>query len=165
MNITNATAMDQRVEASTDGSFKTSEQSSPVYSNGLDVGESSKHLPHRHSPVADALESPDHGALAIENAEELTGVSVAASVLELPEPQESLPTTAPERHAAKPYAQYSIPMLTALMGPSVFGVLARLGLLAITSYDQHSIFPLAWVQGAGCLVMGFALGWKEPISA
>lgn len=55
-------------------------------------------------------------------------------------------------------------ILALLMPASVFGVLARLGLDALTAYDGQSIFPLAYVQGVGCLVMGFCLALKVPIS-
>jgi CrcB protein len=55
-------------------------------------------------------------------------------------------------------------ILALLMPASVFGALARLGLDALTSYDGESIFPLAYVQGVGCLVMGFCLALKVPIS-
>ena len=64
---------------------------------------------------------------------------------------------------AKIYHPLSPHVLALLMPASIFGALARLGLLAITGYDGHSIFPLAWVQAAGCLVMGFGLELKEPI--
>lgn len=55
-------------------------------------------------------------------------------------------------------------ILALLMPASVFGVLARLGLSALTSYEGESIFPLAYVQSVGCLVMGFCLALKAPIS-
>lgn len=55
-------------------------------------------------------------------------------------------------------------ILALLMPASVFGVLARLGLDSLTSYDGESIFSLAYVQGVGCLVMGFCLALKVPIS-
>ena len=55
-------------------------------------------------------------------------------------------------------------ILALLMPTSVFGVLARLGLDALTTYDGESIFPLAYAQGVGCLVMGFCLALKAPIS-
>lgn len=70
-------------------------------------------------------------------------------------PSEKLPLS-------KIYRPLSFPVLALLMPASIFGVLARLGLQAITAYDGRSIFPLAWIQAAGCLVMGFALGTKEP---
>jgi len=50
------------------------------------------------------------------------------------------------------------------MPAAVFGTLARLGLDALTSYPGESIFPLAYVQGVGCLIMGFCLALKQPIS-
>ncbi|KII95132.1 hypothetical protein PLICRDRAFT_99062 [Plicaturopsis crispa FD-325 SS-3] len=49
------------------------------------------------------------------------------------------------------------------MPASIFGVLARLGLLALTSYDGEAIFPLVYVQALGCFIMGAGLGLKEPI--
>ena len=55
-------------------------------------------------------------------------------------------------------------IIALLMPASVFGVLVRLGLDALTSYEGESIFPLAYVQGVGCLVMGFCLALKVPIS-
>lgn len=55
-------------------------------------------------------------------------------------------------------------ILALLMPAAVFGVLARLGLDALASYDGESIFPLAYAQGVGCLVMGFCLALKAPIS-
>jgi hypothetical protein len=55
-------------------------------------------------------------------------------------------------------------VLLMLMPAAVFGTLARLGLDALTTYPGESIFPLAYVQGVGCLVMGFCLGLKGPIS-
>jgi protein CrcB len=48
------------------------------------------------------------------------------------------------------------------MPASVFGVLARLGLQALVTYDGQSIFPLAYVQAIGCFIMGLGLGMKEP---
>ncbi|KAF8913957.1 CrcB-like protein-domain-containing protein [Gymnopilus junonius] len=49
------------------------------------------------------------------------------------------------------------------MPASVFGVLARLGMVALMTYGGDSVFPLAYAQALGCLVMGFALRLKEPI--
>ncbi|KAI0750734.1 CrcB-like protein-domain-containing protein [Daedaleopsis nitida] len=86
---------------------------------------------------------------SVDDAEEL------ASIDRPPSEQEKLPPS-------KIYRPLSFPVIALLMPASVFGVLARLGLQAITTYDGMSIFPLAWVQAAGCLVMGFALALKEP---
>ena len=70
-----------------------------------------------------------------------------------------------EDHVPSPkvYPPYSPQVIALLMPASVFGVLARLGLLALTSYDGQSIFPLAYVQAFGCLFMGIGLSMKEPI--
>ncbi|KAI0320675.1 CrcB-like protein-domain-containing protein [Amylostereum chailletii] len=64
---------------------------------------------------------------------------------------------------AKVYAPYSPAVLALLMPASIFGVLARLGLQALTTYDGRSIFPLAYAQAIGCLIMGIALRLKEPL--
>ena len=79
-----------------------------------------------------------------------------ASIDRPPSEEEELPPS-------KIYKPLSFPVIALLMPASIFGVLARLGLQAITTYDGKEIFPLAWVQGIGCLIMGFALGLKEPI--
>ncbi|KAI0832369.1 CrcB-like protein-domain-containing protein [Trametes gibbosa] len=87
-----------------------------------------------------------------------TSVDDAASLASIDRPpseEEKLPP-------AKIYPPLSFPVIALLMPASIFGVLARLGLQAITTYDGRAVFPLAWVQAAGCLTMGFALGMKEP---
>ncbi|KAF8484876.1 CrcB-like protein-domain-containing protein [Russula ochroleuca] len=50
------------------------------------------------------------------------------------------------------------------MPASVFGVLARLGLQALGTYDGKSIFILAYPQAVGCLIMGIALPLKDTFS-
>ncbi|KAF8165286.1 CrcB-like protein-domain-containing protein [Crassisporium funariophilum] len=49
------------------------------------------------------------------------------------------------------------------MPAAVFGALARLGLIALMTYDGNSVFPLVYVQAVGCLIMGFGLRLKEPL--
>jgi CrcB protein len=61
------------------------------------------------------------------------------------------------------YHPLSLPVLALLMPASILGVLARLGLEALATYDGQSIFPLAYVQAVGCLIMGFGVATKEPI--
>ncbi|CDO71269.1 hypothetical protein BN946_scf184908.g26 [Trametes cinnabarina] len=78
-----------------------------------------------------------------------------ASIDRPPSEEEKLP-------ASKIYHPLSFPVIALLMPASIFGVLARLGLQSITTFDERSIFPLAWVQAGGCLIIGFALGMKEP---
>jgi fluoride exporter len=62
----------------------------------------------------------------------------------------------------KPTNPWSLHVLALLIPASTFGVLARLGLLALGTYDGSSIFPLIYVQALGCLIMGFAVELKEP---
>jgi len=64
----------------------------------------------------------------------------------------------------KTYLPYSLHVFALLMPFSVLGVLARLGLSALATYSGQSIFPLAYSQATGCLVMGFLLALKEPFS-
>jgi len=63
---------------------------------------------------------------------------------------------------AKVYRPFSPHVVALLLPASIFGVLARLGIQAVTSYDGRAVFSLAWVQAAGCLIMGIGLGMKEP---
>jgi len=70
--------------------------------------------------------------------------------------QESLPPP-------KVFHPWSLAVVALLMPASVFGVLARLGLQALVTYDGSSIFPLAYVQAIGCLIMGIALRLKDPL--
>lgn len=79
-----------------------------------------------------------------------------ASIDRPPSREERIPTP-------KIYQPLSPYVLLLLMPASIFGALARVGLLALTTYDGREIFPLAWIQATGCLVMGFGLGLKEPI--
>ncbi|TFK43473.1 CrcB-like protein-domain-containing protein [Crucibulum laeve] len=62
---------------------------------------------------------------------------------------------------SKIYEPFSFPVLALLAPASIFGVLARLGLVALATYDGESIFPLAYVQALGCFIMGFGLRLKE----
>ena len=74
----------------------------------------------------------------------------------LPGEEEGIPLS-------KIYEPLSFPVTALLMAPAVFGVLARLGLVALATYNGESIFPLAYVQALGCLIMGFCLRLKEPL--
>ena len=64
---------------------------------------------------------------------------------------------------SKIYRPLAFPVLALLAPASIFGVLARLGLESLMTYDGHSVFPLAYVQAMGCLIMGMALRLKEPL--
>jgi CrcB protein len=61
------------------------------------------------------------------------------------------------------YHPFSLAVIAPLMPTAVFGTLARLGLQALATYDGRSIFPLAYVQAVGCLIMGIALPLKDTI--
>jgi len=64
---------------------------------------------------------------------------------------------------SKTYEPLSFPVVALLMPAAVFGVLTRLGLVALMTYNGESVFPLAYVQALGCLIMGFCLRLKEPL--
>lgn len=76
--------------------------------------------------------------------------------IDYPPSEKSLPIV-------KIYSPYSPHVLALLIPASLLGVLARLGLQALATYDGQSIFPLAYIQATGCLIMGFFLHIKEPI--
>lgn len=72
------------------------------------------------------------------------------------------PDAADDLPPAKIYGPYSVHVLALLMPASILGVLARVGLQALVTYDGESIFPLAYIQATGCFIMGVALGMKAP---
>ena len=76
--------------------------------------------------------------------------------------EEVISVTSIERSPTK-YSPFSLHTIAILAPFSILGLLARLGLEALATYDRQSIFPLAYAQGAGCLVMGAALQWKDPL--
>jgi hypothetical protein len=108
---------------------------------------------------ADSDNSPLH---PISQAQNVVGDSDANATLQA-ETVERLPGGEGGIPPSKIYGPLSFPVVVLLMPASVFGVLARLGLVALMSYDGHSVFPLAYAQAVGCLVMGFALELKEPM--
>jgi len=64
-----------------------------------------------------------------------------------------------------PLHPFSIHTLAPLAPASVLGVLARLGIEYLGTYDGQSIFTLAWVQFIGCLLMGVFLAHRDSITA
>lgn len=72
------------------------------------------------------------------------------------------PFDAEELPPAKIYRPLSIHVLALLMPASIFGVLTRLGLQALTTYNGQAIFSLAYVQAVGCFIMGIGLRMKVP---
>ncbi|KAG8962441.1 hypothetical protein FRC03_004248 [Tulasnella sp. 419] len=65
----------------------------------------------------------------------------------------------------KPLLPCDVRVIALLAPASIFGLLARLGVHALATYDGQSVFAFAWVQAIGCFVMGLCLGWREIISA
>ena len=85
----------------------------------------------------------------------------STQVMGQPQDESDLST---QRPPVKTFNPLSLHVLALLTPSSTFGVLARLGLLALGTYDGSSIFPLIYVQAVGCLIMGFAVGLKEPFN-
>lgn len=115
--------------------------------------------------VADAISSPIEEHQRLEDAESLYSINVPPNA-EQAEAGEKKPSPS-EKALPKPktYPPFGWEVLTSLIPGSILGVLLRLGLLAITTYDGQAIFALAWVQAAGCFVMGLALGLRDQIGA
>ncbi|KAG6331858.1 hypothetical protein ID866_7225 [Astraeus odoratus] len=63
---------------------------------------------------------------------------------------------------SKIYHPLSFHVLALLMPASILGVLARLGLQALVTYNGQSVFTLAYIQAVGCFIMGIGLGMKAP---
>ncbi|CAE6466899.1 unnamed protein product [Rhizoctonia solani] len=81
------------------------------------------------------------------------------------EPQATAPPPVVATTAPSPsYHPLSWPVITLLALPSVLGVLVRLGIHSLTTYEGDSVFALAWVQGMGCFIMGLALGKRQAIT-
>ncbi|KAK0468472.1 CrcB-like protein-domain-containing protein [Desarmillaria tabescens] len=86
---------------------------------------------------------------------DLSPVPTIASIDRPPDEHEGIPVS-------KIYKPYSIHVVALLIPASIFGLLARLGLEALATYDGQSIFLLAYPQAVGCLIMGFAVHLKAP---
>lgn len=97
---------------------------------------------------------PDVGSV-IARHQTIDDANTLASIDRPPCEDEQLPPV-------KIYHPLSIHVIALLMPASIFGVLARLGLQALTTYDGESIFPLAYVQATGCFIMGIGLRMKGP---
>ncbi|KAH6915364.1 CrcB-like protein-domain-containing protein [Coprinopsis sp. MPI-PUGE-AT-0042] len=63
----------------------------------------------------------------------------------------------------KVYRPFDLPVLLILAPASILGLLARLGLQALTSFPGQSAFSLLYVQGLGCFIMGMGLRLKGPL--
>lgn len=120
------------------------------------------HRSNGNSGTETLLERHESAAYAFEPERVIRNASSLVSIVSPPSEAER-PSIPPAEPRAPLYHPFSPHVIFTLMFPSILGLLARLGLLSITTYDGRAIFPLAWVQAAGCLIMGFALGLKEPI--
>jgi hypothetical protein len=76
-----------------------------------------------------------------------------------PEPESEF---RPEKELAPP-GLLSLEAIALLAPFSILGLLARLGIDAVVMYPDQAIFSLAWVQAAGCFVMGLAQSQKPFI--
>lgn len=136
-----------RAAASTDSPLEDHDNLEPATTTGFSkVGPLTTTSLHHHSSIGSALAR--HQSTA--DASSLAGIDRP------PSREEQLPP-------AKVYHPMSPAVLALLMPASVFGVLARLGIVALVSYDGRSIFPLAYAQALGCLIMGVAVRLKDPI--
>ena len=66
---------------------------------------------------------------------------------------------------SRTYHPLSWNVISLMAFPAVLGVLARLGLQSLATYDGNTVFALAWVQGMGCFVMGLTVGKRELITS
>ncbi|CAL1716250.1 unnamed protein product [Somion occarium] len=92
-----------------------------------------------------------------------TSISSAASLASIDRPPSRTSSPEGKLPASKIYHPLSPHVLALLMPASIFGVLARLGIQALVGYDGRSIFPLAWVQVVGCVIMGVGVEIKDPL--
>lgn len=53
--------------------------------------------------------------------------------------------------------------ISLLIFATIWGVLARLGLLWIGGFAEGAVFSLIWAQMVGCLVMGFVVERKKGL--
>jgi hypothetical protein len=118
--------------------------------------------------IREALQQPD--GTSLDQSEQVAETRIETrharreSLLEYAESISTIdrPPQPPVR-SAEVYHPYSLPVLAILAPASILGTLARLGILALVNYDGQSIFPLAYVQAVGCVVMGFGLASKASL--
>ncbi|KAH9844258.1 CrcB-like protein-domain-containing protein [Rhodofomes roseus] len=128
-------------------------ESNPPFTDSAKRSPSLTQTPSRAHTHSERTPSDVGSALA--RHESLQEASSLASIDRPPSDPEKIPP-------AKIYHPYDPAVIALLMPASVFGTLARLGLEALVTFDGNAIFPLAWVQVGGCLIMGFCLGIREP---
>jgi hypothetical protein len=58
---------------------------------------------------------------------------------------------------------FSVETISLLIPFTIIGLLTRLGIRSLTTYDGAAVFNLALVQALGCLAIGIAVGCKAAI--
>ncbi|KAF5390576.1 hypothetical protein D9757_002739 [Collybiopsis confluens] len=98
------------------------------------------------------------------------GSEISLTSMEFPPPSGRASTQSRQSHHSdhqlprtRTYHPFAPHVLLLLIPSSIFGLLARLGLVALGTYEGQSIFPLAYAQGLGCFVMGYFVFLKEPM--
>lgn len=132
------------------------ESHSTPFSISAKPSRSQTDLRDRYEVNTQSDHTPSDVGSALPRHESVQEASSLASIDRPPSEAEKLPP-------AKVYHPYHPAVIALLMPASVFGCLARLGLQALVNFDGDAVFPLAWVQVGGCLVMGFCLGIREPL--
>lgn len=67
-----------------------------------------------------------------------------------------------QRQRENAFARH-LAVLGLLINASIWGTLAREGLIALNTYDGSRIQPVIWAQAVGCLVMGWVAVNKETL--
>lgn len=80
---------------------------------------------------------------------------------------EKLPPQQQQQQSRRPstrdIALRHLSVLGLLTFSSIWGTLAREGLIALNTYDGRSISPTIWAQAVGCLVMGWTVANKPAL--
>ncbi|KAH8926015.1 hypothetical protein BT69DRAFT_1215851 [Atractiella rhizophila] len=84
----------------------------------------------------------------------------SSKIIDTEPPSPSLEVSSPSRIAL---ALEELSPFSLLSFFSIWGVLARLGLVAIFTFDGASVFPLLWAQVVGCFVMGILSARKTEL--
>ncbi|SPO39502.1 uncharacterized protein PSFLO_04983 [Pseudozyma flocculosa] len=111
---------------------------------------SKEHGDEHHPPASSASADPDLSRTPPPLQEEL-----------VPAPAPPPPQREPLRFRIARHAG----ILSLLAFASIWGTLAREGLVALNTYDGQSIAPLIWAQSVGCLVMGWSIGNRKALEA
>lgn len=82
------------------------------------------------------------------------------------EPGRATPSTAQnDPPFSLPRVSRHFATLGLLMFSSIWGTLAREGLVALNTYDGRSITPVIWAQAVGCFIMGWTVANKPALES